>query len=267
MKCCLCICSIDRDADMAEKLIDASLCSINSAQYELGLNTHIFIFTRKSDILTQQAWSKIPNTELVIMDEYTIDYASTSCLNIPKRHVRHSMTNIAKARQKALDIASSRSYDGVWFLDSDILPRPDTLIRLWNATTNTQWKIVGAPYRVRWCGFPAVAILHNVPQKPLFTKGIHPEEGEFLMNELESRVQIINTNSLVDEISTVYILGFGCTLLRYEAFGIPVEVKQIMQGNKLYEGEDIGYCVNAENKLSLGILKYHEVPHYFDRLK
>jgi hypothetical protein len=255
--CLVAICGIDRDVDLAPVLKDALLKAIDFAkQY---LHTTILVVTRVSDVNTREFWSS--TAKVVCVPHYEIK-------------TRHSLPNIAKARQLCLDTAKISNVDCLWFLDSDVIPHQDTLLKLWQAS---KWSAVGAAYTTRWCGFPAVGIIHDSPQPALHTQGVHADEGTFIMNEEPSSIQIVNALELTDDESrdattesrdatTVHILGFGCTLLRRSIFSILCVVASLNQGNKYFEGEDIGFFLEAHRQgVPVGVLVKYEVKHMFSR--
>ena len=267
-RCLIACLGIDRDADVLPRVIDAVLTSC--AACAPALETDILVITRASDGATRAAWAAhAPHALVHCVPHYDIERG------------RHAFERIAAARGLALRTARNGGYDAVWFIDSDVVPRADTLAELWRASSaHGGWDAVGAPYRVRWCGFPAVAVLHREAQPPCPTRSAHADEGAGVLNAAPSRLRVVDGTKLecggdgdVDGddgaggVARVHALGFGCTLLRgARALEVPCAVVGVRDGAWSFVGEDVGYFLAAAARgMRVGVLPRHEVPHLFDR--
>ena len=244
MRCLLAILAIDRDADLAPLLINACLDSIECAK---EVQVDILVITRETDILTRVAWSHV---------------ATVLCVPHYDIHARHAIQHVAAARNTALQMA--HEYAAVWFVDTDVLPHSNTLSLLWKS----EFAVVGAPYRVRWCGFPAVGIIHDTVQSPLPTHCNSADEGQITLNGIASRLRIVDATKTNGH---VHAMGFGCTLIRKEAFHISCDALTVFVGDlnsehRYFAGEDVGFFFRAfQQGLKVGVLPTHEVPHLYDR--
>jgi hypothetical protein len=113
-------------------------------------------------------------------------------------------------------------YNWLFFLDSDILLQPSTLLLL----LQTQRHCIGATYMPRWSRHVVVGINQVNEDATECTL-------QFLLNP-----QLLRSN--VDSIPCS-ILGFGATLIRSSLFHIPYRIQESIGG---VQGEDIGFCMD-----------------------
>ncbi|CAF3956018.1 unnamed protein product [Rotaria sp. Silwood1] len=135
-------------------------------------------------------------------------------------------------------------YDWLFFLDSDILLQPSTLILL----LQTQRHCIGAPYMPRWSRHVVVGV---------------SQIGE---SEIECNLQLLLNPHLLDcSMASIpcSILGFGAILIRSSLLHIPYRIQESIGSVK---GEDIGFCIDL---LALGRIDYQPyflTAHYVEHL-
>lgn len=151
-----------------------------------------------------------------------------------KKH--HNLEKLVEKRTIILNYAKEKKYDLLWCLDSDILPYEDTFSLL----REKEGDAIGASYKVRWSGLDNLGIM-----------------GKF-------GIKKITLNDL-KETDEIFIIGFGCLLLKPSCFETKIEIQELMNNGSLYFGEDIGFCLNLKkNKLKINVLS-HPVRHFCEQ--
>ena len=210
--------SIDRDIDLASKLHKALI---------KNRCKNILIVTRESDINTIDFWKS--RAKIITVPHY--DIVS-----------RHNFDKLVLKRQIVLDYAKNNHYDALWFVDSDIIPKPKTLINL-----KTKKDICLAPYQPKW------------------------GEGSLVGIKIDS-YPYVNIHKITSEDKKVprkscIVGGFGCTLIMKSCFDVKIEYQMYpdstdWKGCKI-EGEDVGFFLNCYKAgLTCEYLTRWEQPHY-----
>jgi hypothetical protein len=122
-------------------------------------------------------------------------------------------------------------YKWLFFLDSDILLQPSSLLSL----IRTKRHCIGAAYMPRWSRHVVVGV------------------NQINKNALESHMQLLlNPHLLRSNADSIpcSIIGFGATLVRSSLLHIPYRIQESI-GN--VKGEDIGFCIDL---LALGDVDY-----------
>jgi hypothetical protein len=215
----------------------------------------IVCINRDSDLCERLYKSILDNggKDIIIVtrktDDKIIDFWKSRCKiirTIPHYEIsgRHNMQKIAEKRNIVIKYARKNKYNSVWFIDSDIIPTQGVL----NELKKTKMAVCIAPYKVKWEGEVCVGISSD---KPPFVK-----------------VHAINEEDKTVPRKECIIGGFGCTLIKKEAFKQKIEYKDLVNpvtGHKV-EGEDIGFFLNCyKNGIKCEYLTNMEQPHYFDR--
>lgn len=137
---------------------------------------------------------------------------------------------LAREKQRLLDLAVERRYDGIFFVDSDLVLGPETLASLIYADKD----VTSAVFWTRWQ--PDAPALPQVwLQHPYGLEGRGLTQPEFL-RKLHGR-------------ELVRVAGLGaCTLIRARVFD-RVRWFPLVDGLPtwgMWQGEDRHFCVNAE---------------------
>ena len=133
------IVTIDRDAHLIPQLHQSILGLI--AQY----NIELLIVCRKGDINTQTKWKSLYSSVIIAtVNNYDVK-------------TRHNVDMIAVKRNIAIQYAIVRGYYYLFFLDSDIIIKHNTLDLLLEGCENHS-DICLVPYFVRWLGYSSVCI-------------------------------------------------------------------------------------------------------------
>lgn len=155
---------------------------------------------------------------------------------------------LAREKQRLLDYARTEGYDGIFFVDSDLVLGPDTLASL----LASEKELVSAVFWTRWQPdspeLPQVWMRHPYE---LSGKGVTQEE---LLAELQCK-------------SLVEVGGLGaCTLFRSSVFDrvawFPLVPGLPMHG--MWQGEDRHFCVRAaRNHVPLWADAWPEIFHIY----
>ncbi len=198
MKILVGIVCIDRDADLAQDVYDALM--VNKVQ-------DILIVTRENDSKTRNFWED--KAVVITVPRYDLNK-------------RHNFYQIAKKRNIVVQHAKDNNYDAIWFVDSDIIPLPETLQKL----CKTDKDICLAPYKVPWLDDKVyIGLTHYIP--PYF------------------KLHEVSAIDIIHERKPCVIGGFGCTLINKSTFHVPLEYILIKNDDILVEGEDIGFFINC----------------------
>ena len=210
---------IDRDAHLSTKVYKA---------LQRNNVNDILIVTRESDNKTIAFWDN--KATVITVPHYDIEK-------------RHNYSNLVKKRSIVLQHCIDKNYDGVWFVDSDIIPLDGTL----DALKRTYVDICFAPYIPSWDTCACVGI--ETKEDPGF------------------KIKYINILDKIVARKTCCIGGFGCTFIKKSAFSQKIEYKCLTSNSKLVYGEDIGFFVNCKNAgLRAEYLTRWIQPHHLKKL-
>jgi hypothetical protein len=215
---------IDRDVDILNEYLRHIKPYFN--KYNFMYSCDILFVTRTSDKKIIDSLTKINNPKIILkcVDHYDITD-------------RHNFEHLAKKRQYILNYANENNYDYVFFIDSDVMVKWNTLNLLLNSNVDCCY----CPINLHWSDEKIVGY----------------QDGT-----LFDASTIENTDSYLYNI----IGGFGCTLVSKNIFHIPLRVLSkdvIYHGKKqTITGEDIAFyddCIN--NKKTTACLLHHDIEH------
>jgi hypothetical protein len=152
---------------------------------------------------------------------------------------------IDDVRNKIVDYAIDKKFDGILFVDSDMKLPKDTLVRLVNQNKD----IISGLY-----------IKKREDEKviELFLRNEYPNKDNKLIRNIE--LKDINGKSLID----IDACGFGCVLVKIHVFykiGYPYFKFTILDKEKR-TGEDIDFCIKAKyNNFKLYALADLKIGH------
>jgi hypothetical protein len=119
-KILICMLSIDRDADIAQKVYDKIIISNNNFKLQFPKATiDMIVITRIIDSQIINFWNN--KAKIITVDNYTIDYDK-----------RHNHDAIVKKSNILIKYAQYHMYSHVFFVESDIGLNYDTLTKLYN---------------------------------------------------------------------------------------------------------------------------------------
>ena len=137
---------------------------------------------------------------------------------------------LAREKQRLLDYAKVRHYDGVFFVDSDLILSPDTLASLIYAEKDVTSAVFWTRWQPKAPPLPQVWMRHPYEFEG---RGLHADE---FLRALESK-------------ALMRVAGLGaCTLIRSRVFD-KVEWYPLLEGlpsGGMWQGEDRSFCIKAE---------------------
>lgn len=215
---------IDRDVDILNEFLQHIKPYIN--KYNFKYSCDILFITRVSDKKIIDTITKINTSKIILkcVDHYDITD-------------RHNFEQLARKRQNVLNYANVNNYDYVFFIDSDVMIKPNTLDLLLAANVDCCY----CPINLHWSD----------------EKIIGYQNGD-----------LFDTSSIKTHDMYIYniIGGFGCTLISKNIFHIPLRVlsKEVSHHNKkqTITGEDIAFyndCINIGKKTAC--LLHHDIEH------
>ncbi len=198
---------IDRDIDILKEFIQHLKPYLNRYNFRYSCDS-IFI-TRTSDKKVIDHITKLNHPKVIL--EQVEHYDITE---------RHNFEHLARKRQYILDYASENNYDYVWFVDSDVMIKPNTLDLLLNAKVSCCY----CPIKLHW-------------------------SDEKLIGTLEHNLIDASTIESDDKYMFDIIGGFGCTLINKDAFDIPMKVSSeevtLHDKKQIVTGEDIAFYIDC----------------------
>jgi hypothetical protein len=218
--------TIDRDADLIMQ-VSQPITKLMSKGADL------LVVCRESDIQCRELWNNV-GAHIVTVPDYSING-------------RHNYQAIANKRNIAKQYAKDYSYDYLFFIDSDIVIRDNTLDILLDGNAD----VCMVPYEVKWLGYPAVGVKDGAKYK------IQPVTSGMLgMPGIPGILEILGIVSY----GQCAIGGMGCTLIKYTVYDIPFEYRKIEGFDRDVYGEDIGFFMNAFD-YDIRYVKNHSIQH------
>ena len=128
--------TIDRDADIAEKIYINLLESINMLKNKHDVDVDLVVITRKTDKKIIKFWENKVN-HIILVDSYSIKK-------------RHNFSKISEKFNKLAEL--SRNYDVLFIVESDIVVHPTTATILYEKLN--KYHIVTTSHEIPWCKYP-----------------------------------------------------------------------------------------------------------------
>lgn len=214
---------IDRDADILNDFLQHIKPYFN--KYNFRYSCDMLFVTRTSDKKIIDVVTKLNHPKIILkcVDHYDITD-------------RHNFEHLAKKRQHIINYANVNNYDYVFFIDSDVMVKPNTLDLLLNAKVDCCY----CPINLHWSDEKIIG----------FQNG-----------------KLIDASTIKDDKYIYDIIGgFGCTLISKNIFHIPLRVlsKDVIYHDKkqTITGEDIAFyndCINI--KKTTACLLQHDIEH------
>lgn len=139
--------TIDRDSDIADKMYNALIISINELKKKYNIIVDLVVITRESDKKIINFW-KDKVHKIVLVSNYTIKS-------------RHNFEKISEKFNKLADIA--KKYDALFIVESDIIIKPNTSTLLYEKL-NT-YHIATTYHEIPWCKYPIIMTGGLIPLK------------------------------------------------------------------------------------------------------
>jgi hypothetical protein len=198
-------------------------------------DVRILVLIREQDQLTFARWQAFPRATVARLPDYPIEG-------------RHNLAALADKRNHALEYAARENLDFLFFLDSDVIIREDTLPRLYRST-RLGADISTAPCPIRSLGCPAVGLIEGKRS---------PYANKILYNPQEL--------DLPGEHFRISVAGLACALIDRGSFDLRCRIERVtgFDGRSLitFEAEDIGFYLDARDKdRTVYCLTRHMVQH------
>jgi len=188
--------AIDRDHEQADRVF-AGMQGLSRV-----CTWHLLVVTREQDAIVAAKWRRQGAT-VITVPNYEI-------------RKRHNLWKIAEKRNLVREHARSNAYDGLLFVDSDIVMTEGAVADLFCCSQYAD--IVVAPYIIRWSNEYTVGVI------------------------VDGKLTLLDARQLMERARYPRILGggLGCTLIHAKALDVPIVPVQLGSVAGL-AGEDIGF--------------------------
>ena len=216
---------IDRDSDILDEFIQHVIPYLN--EFHFRYSCDLLLITRESDKKIIKLVTSLNHPKIILKQVAHYDITK-----------RHNFEHLVNKRHQILNYGASNQYDYVFFIDADILVKPNTLDLLLSSHVDCCF----CPVNLHWSDEKVIGMPNSD--------------------------QLIDTSTLKTEQPFIHSIigGFGCTLISKEVFNIPLHVlsKEVTyHGKKItVTGEDIGFyedCISQKN--TTACLLHHNIEH------